>query len=277
MQSIITKIEKILKDDINPMEFSIFDYVGFDPFIIMKVMIAISGYHNDSPDVLVSDIKFCIAANLYMGNIQAKANTRRSDAGREKLNYLISKYNISTGSTGTGILPHTITFPRVTASFPILAVNMSWKLCPKTVNLDFVSRLVPSYMRVSAFMSLLSDRMEPDVRMFLLEAANAYSADMSLAYEKGRLKKLKKDPKVDPRQTASDQWSYAEVIANSPVPDEQSRINIILKLNIASDYVNLANVVRHYRSIMNKVDIASVAVPTQEELEKAITDFCTKK
>lgn len=275
LQGFIKQIEKITKDDINPMEFSIFDFVGFDPFKIIKVMMAVSEYHGDKVETLISDIRFAIAANIFMGNLQSKASTKRNEAGKSKLDYLCSKYNISMGSTGSGISPEQVTFPRVAASFPQLAILMAWKLEPKAVNLEFLSRKVPKYMRIGPFCSICDSSIPLRTQTFLMEAANAYSSDMGIAYEKGRLKKARKEVKYDPIQIATDQWSFAEIASNSPVPDKETKQNLFLRLNVAADYDDLKEVVQNYRAITQKKDIMSIDVISKQELEEDITTFST--
>jgi len=272
-KKLVGNIEKITEKDINPMEFSIFDYQGFDPLKIIAMLKAISEYYGDKEEVLISDIRFCIAANLYMGNLQDKASTKRSEAGKAKISFLMEKYGIMRGSTGTGISSETITFPRVASSFPVFTVTMAWKLSPKTVNLEFISRDVPSFMRVNAFCALCSDKIPEQTRMLLLECSNAYSADMSIAYEKGRMKKQKKDLRYDPVDIARDQWAFAEIAANSPVPEESSKLSMLLKLDLPSHYNKIHEVVLNYRARMQKKDTTEISIISKEEFEKDISDY----
>jgi hypothetical protein len=272
-KKLIQNIEKITAKDINPMEFSIFDYQGFDPIKIIAMMKAISDYYGDTEAIFISDVRFSIAACLYMGNLQDKATTKRSEAGKAKISFLMEKYGIQRGSTGTGINAETITFPRITSAFPVFSVTMASRLQPKAVNLDFISREIPGFMRLNAFCALCSDRMSMRLRTILLECSNAYSADMSIAYEKGKLKKAKKEVKYDAVDIARDQWAFAEIASNSPVPDESSKISMILRLDLPKHYDDISKVVKNYRSKMNKVDIMTVDLLSKKEFEDDITDF----
>lgn len=273
LKTLLDKVEKITGGDIQVMEFSIFDYQGFNPETVIKVMMAISEHYGDTESIFLSDIRFSIAANLYMGNLQDKARTKRTDEGKQKLTYLCDKYSIVLGSTGTGIAPEVLTFPRIASAFPVLAVTMASVLPPKTVNLEFKSRDVPDFMRLNPFCSLCSDKMPERTRRFLLECSNAYSADMSIAYEKGRLKKAKREIKYDPIMIATDQWSYAEIASNSPVPDESSRVSLILRLNLPGKYSDIATVVRNYRAIIQKKDETAIELISQKEFEEDLTEF----
>jgi len=238
-------------------------------------MKAISEYYGDKEDVLISDIRFCIAANLYMGNLQDKASTKRSEAGKAKVTYLMEKYNIVRGSTNTGIPAETITFPRVASAFPVFTVTMAAKLEPKAVGLDFMSRDIPGFMRVNAFAALCSDKIPKRTRDFLLECCNAHSADMSIAYEKGRLKKAKKEVKYDAVSIASDQWAFTEIAAGSPVPEEASKVSMILKLDLPKHYKKMREVVVNYRAKLQKKDLMDISTVTKEEFEEDISTFAT--
>jgi len=210
-----------------------------------------------------------------MGNIQTKAFGKRAKEGRAKIEYLAAKYNMMTGTTQSGLAAEVVTFPRIAASFPVLAIKMASKISPKAVNLEFMSGSVPGYMRLTPFASLCSPLMETDLRVFLLEACNAHSADMSIAYEKGRLKKLKKEIKYDPVQLANDQWNFTEVASSSPVPSEDSKKSLLTKLNVSNDLGDLMPVVKNYRAIMQKKQTSDIQILDLKTLGEQLTKYLT--
>ena len=277
IEDIIRETEKITESDINPMEFNIFDYQGYDPETTIRVMLSISKHCQDSTSVLVSDIKFCIAAVLMMGNLQSKGREKRSEAGRLKLSYLCAKYGIRMGSTGTGIAAEVITFPRISSAFPSLSILMAWKLGPKTVNLDFHSAGIPSYMRLQQFNCICSPQMDPKVAVFLMEACNSYSADMSIAFEKGRQKKANKgttrDVKYDAASIASDQWQFAEIAQNSKYPMEHQKKNLLLKLKVSDHFDVLQKAVKIYRSVCTKTEVGQIDTISKEEFQQGLTSY----
>jgi len=275
LDSVIKTVESIEGDDLKPMNYSIFDFIGFDPFAIIAVIKIICDHHKDPEVTMLSDIRYSIAACLYMGNIQTKAFGKRAQEGRAKIEYLAAKYNMMTGTTQSGLAAEVVTFPRVAASFPVLAIKMASKISPKAVNLEFMSGSVPGYMRLTPFASLCSPLMETELRMFLLEACNAHSADMSIAYEKGRLKKMKKEIKYDPAQLANDQWNFTEVASSSPVPSEDSKKSLLTKLNVSNDLLDLIPVVKNYRAIIQKKQITDILVPDVKVLGDQLTKYLT--
>jgi len=111
VNKIIKAVEGITEKDMTALEFSIFDFVGFDPFMVSKVLAFYQKHYNDTQENLLSDIRFSIAACLYMGNLQYKSLSRRALEGRSKIEYLARKYGIRTGSHGTGIPATALTFP----------------------------------------------------------------------------------------------------------------------------------------------------------------------
>lgn len=273
IKSTLKKVESIQGKDVEPMEFSIFEFQGFDPLTIQAVLIVVNEHFKGNMETLLSDIKFSIAACLYMGNLQEKSLLRRKEEGRSKIEYLASKYDIVTGTTGTSMSAETVTFPRIVASFPVLAIRMAWKVPPNAVNREFLSMSIPSYMRLSPFASLCSPNMDSELRIFLMEACNAHGSDMSIAYEVGRLKVRKVEIKYDPISIANDQWQFVDIASNSPVPSEESRKELLTELNISTDYESLAKVVSNYRAILQKKKTEDIKVLSKDEFDKALSDF----
>jgi len=277
MMAVINLVEKVTEKQMGPVEFSIFDYVGFDPLMIARVFKAYQSHYKDKEETTLSDIKFSIAACLYMGNIQTKAMTRRIAEGRTKLEYLTRKYNVRLGSTGTGIPAAALTFPRIAAAFPVMAIKMAVSVKVKSVLHDFNTNNSPHYLRVMPFASICSSNMDQDLRTMLLEAVNAFSTDMSIAYEVGRCKKAKKEIKYDPIAMAQEQWAFIEVASNSPVPTEESRKALLTQLNISKDYAEISKIVRKYRSIMGKKTEKEVEVLDEKEFSNRLTAYISSE
>jgi hypothetical protein len=273
INSVVKIAEQIPDDLIGPMEFSIFDFIGFDPFSIIAVIKIVIDHYKEPEEILLSDVRYCIAACLYMGNIQDKALTKRAAEGREKISYLANKYQMSLGSTGSGMSAETVTFPRVAASFPVMAIRMASKISPKATNLEFLSGKVPNYMRLSPFASLCSPKMGKELRQVLMECCNAHGADMAITYEKGRQKKLHKEIRYDAIQLSNDQWGFVEIASSSPVPEEESKISLLSSLNIAKDLDDIIAVSKNYRSIMGKKKIEDVIMPTKQFLEEELAEY----
>lgn len=271
--STVSLVERITSGAQDRMEFSIFDFVGFDPLMIVRVMRAYQKHYSDKDEDLMSDVRFSIAATIYMGNLQTKALTRRALEGRTKIEYLTRKYNVRTGSQGAGLPAEALTFPRVASSFPVLAIRMATNLPPKTVDIAFKGKLVPACMRLTPFGSLCSPNMDPILRLFLMQASNAYGADMALAYERGRCKKAKKEFKPNPKEAAEDQWAFMEVAGDSVVPEENMKKAVLTELNLSQYYTNLAEVVANYRSKVDGREVAIGEVISRSEFERTLSEY----
>jgi len=275
VERIVGMVERVTGDQITPLEFSIFDYMGFDPRVILKVLSVAQRHYQDTDDTLISDIKFSIAACIYMGNLQEKALTRRAMEGKTKIEYLVRKYNIRIGSQGTGISATTLTFPRITASVPALAIRMAMRLPPKTSEHDFKSSLVPPGMRLTPFASLCSVHMPEQLRQFLLQVCNAHGSDMAIAYEIGRLKKAKKTVSYDARSIALDQWAFMEVASNSVIPSEGSRKALLTTMNLSEHLDNMRLVAQAYQAILEKREVSLSDVVSRGKLESELSEYLT--
>lgn len=273
IKHIVDKVESMQDSDFTSMVFSIFDFIGFDPQMVSRVLKAYQDHYNDGDDTLLSDIKFSIAACLYMGNLQLKSMTKRSLEGRTKIEYLAQKYGIRTGTQNTGLPATALTFPRIAAAYPVLAIRMAVKCPPKTVNLDFKSLWAPAYMRLTPFASLCAPTMDQELRIFLQEACNAHGSDMAIAFEKGKRKKTNPDFKPDAIAIANDQWAFIEVASASPVPTEDAKKALLTQLNLTKDYENIAKLVANYRAIMTKVGLDKVTVLGKKEFEDRLSKY----
>lgn len=273
VSSVLSEVESITSSVTDRLEFSIFDFVGFDPLMVVRVLKAYQKHYKDADNDLLSDIRFSVAAVLYMGNLQTKSLTRRALEGKAKIEYLTLKYDIRVGSQGAGIPAEALTFPRIAATFPTLAIRMAQHLHPSAVSLEFFGRDVPAFMRLTPFASLCSAQMEPSLRTFLLEACNAHGSDMALAYEKGRCKKSKQEFKLTAKEAAEDQWAFMEVAADSPVPAEGVKKSMIMELNLPAHYVSLEKVVRNYRHKLTGVEAGQVSVLSKATFEQLLSAY----
>jgi hypothetical protein len=271
--STISEVESIKTSDTDHTEFSIFDFIGFDPRVIVKVLRAYQTHYKEGNDHLFSDIRFSIAAVLYMGNLQTKSMTRRALEGKTKIEYLTTKYNIRTGTQGAGIPAEALTFPRIAASFPALAIRMAARLTPSAVSKEFMGRSVPGFMRLTPFASLCSPKMDSRLRTYLLEVCNAHGSDMALAYEEGRCKKLKKKSELTAKVAAEDQWAFMEIASESPVPVEPVKKTMLTELNLVSHFDAISQVNYNYRLKLNDNDATRVSILSKADFEKMLSEY----
>jgi len=240
----VSKIEAVQGTDITNLLASLFDFQGFDPIQIIKRLIAVNQYYRaktgnttESEETLKQDIMMMIAANVMMGNLQLKSIGRRSEKGRMALEYLVTKYKMKMGSTGAGMPSTVLTFPRVANSFPVLTCRTANSLPGKTLSMSpFSSKDIPKFMRVSAFASFCHESLEERTRAFLLRVVCAYSCDQSVTVHEGEKKKDKakyKDSTYLPEDAWAQQWPFAEVSSNSPVPGLAMKRAMMVEFKVA--------------------------------------------
>lgn len=257
------------------IRFSILEFIGYNPEVTIDTLIAMSRVYKDASEVLDLDIDSCLAIVLYMGNVQPKAFSRRADEGKAMVEYLSGKYNIQVGSTGNNMEPEVLTFPRIQSAFPVKAIRMSAERPPKAVSGEFRADRVPGYMRLHPFGSLCSATMGQDLQNFLVDACAAYSADMSIAYTKGALKKRKQPVVYDPIEIGLEQREFVIIASGSPVPSDETKKSLLLELNLAKDYENIALCCKQFRGVVNKVDPSDIVVMTKEAFETSLSNYLT--
>lgn len=276
----VTLLEVVQASDIDISLFTIFDFQGFDPFGVMRRLLAVNKHYrevekreSETLDMLKFDVLLAVAAHIYMGNLQDKALRRRGAVGRMAVDYLMAKYGIKRGSTGSGMGSEVLTFPRIANSFPIITVRMASRLPSKNFGkTSLETDSLPKWLRVAAFSSLCSDKIAERTRMFVLHAHAAYSVDQTIVVHEGekRKKKVKKSEDVLTVTEAFNlQWPFVEVSSNSPVPKEAMRKAILNELRLQDQYQVLQPVVTRLRSSIGDTS----TVPTEAEFKSDLSNF----
>lgn len=251
--------------------YSIFEFLGFDPRKIWEKLIAIAVYYDMTYDELLQDILFMIAANIYMGNLSGKTLDRRSEQGKNKIASLVSAYSIKIGSTGSGQPPDVITFPRVSAAFPVLSTRMAFILKPKDlIGMPFMTLTLPYFMRIGPFASFLDSSIEDKTRDFLLKAVSAYTCDQSIIFSTDR--KTRK-PTLDALSAHGLQWNFITVASNSPVPVLWEKGAMLEEFKIITLYERLLPIVLNYKKLVGE-DPSVVSKTDYENAIKKFLDEC---
>jgi hypothetical protein len=273
-------IEAVQGKDILSLMSSLFDFMGFDPLMIIKKLLTINKYYRvekkidtETEEMLKIDIMMMVCANIMMGNLQTKSVGRRSAKGRAAIEYLMAKYQMKIGSTGAGLPSDTLTFPRVANSFPVLTCRTAQVLPTKNFQgKPFKTVNVPKFMRTTAFASFCSEDMSEDVRMFLLEVVCAYNCDQLITVHEGEQKKKKIAKNANPMtplDAYAAQWDYILVSSTSPVPDPKMKRAILAEFLIDNLYSELSDIVKNFRELLE----IKTPMPTEQEYQKGVRDF----
>jgi hypothetical protein len=262
-------VMKMAVGKMNPAQFSIYEYQGFDPRRIMLKYLAVGIYHGMKIDGIINDIMHVIAINLYMGNVASQKLERRPQAGRDKLSELVGAYNIKLGSTGTGLTPDTVTVPRTSAAFPILSTRMATILpTTETSGMPFKSENIPRCMRIASFASFLSHNIEQPTRDFLKKVVMAYSSDQSIVFS---IDKKTRKPTMNPLDAYNRQLTYIQASMSSSVPEEWEKGVMLQEFGIESQYFVMEKIVTN----LNKLVGLNEPVVSESDFKTHLTSYYT--
>lgn len=259
----LTEIERIFKliseKDVSTLKaetFDIFRYQGFNPEKIVSTILKVKEEKRMSDAELSDDIFLMIAIGVIKGNVTDNNKSKMSEKGQTSLSALQSKYGIKYGG-GKNQPAETITFPRVVATFPDVAIKMIPILGAKEFpGGPFVSERLPSFMKLNVFPSIIPKTLEIKAREFILKACLCYSVDQTVA-----LSTTKKDTKA----LLALQQQFVMLSYNSPVAVHAARISTFKSLNISNSYSSILNVLSEYI----KID-SSYKPPTSAEFSAAV-------
>lgn len=268
-------IDTTTSEEISKISFVDLAYQGFDPLSIRAALLATSIQYGEDVNALVGDIMWMIAVNIYMGNIQAKSLSRRNMKGRTIVNALIKKYGIKIGTTNAGLTGTTITFPRVSASFPVLAARMA-SILPVAVypRAPFQTVRIPKSLTMNGSSSFFDDSLAARTRTMLLQVICAYSCDRSITISQGEARKNKrsgKDSVMDTMEAYTTQWTFVEAASNSNVPRPNMRKAMVVEFAYASQYEVISEIATRFRTLLGEPG----AVPSKQEFEADLNSYCT--
>nr|DAZ87993.1 TPA_asm: hypothetical protein [Trichobi phenuili virus] len=111
--------EYFLTVQVNPAIMEPYVYEGFDPNIVMRILLSKAKHEN----ILKRDIEHMVAIFLLRGNNINKMRESMSPMGRSLLETLVARYNIKPGVKGQNKRT-TITLSRVALCAPVSAISI---------------------------------------------------------------------------------------------------------------------------------------------------------
>jgi hypothetical protein len=248
-------IETLKKED-----YDIFQYQGFDPYRLVQALSEMKSAKNISDESFSDDICKMIAIGLIKGNVNEHNLTKMTDAGQKDIKELSERYSIdiSKGS-GKGKPADVVTFPRVTATFPNIAVRFTKVLGGKEFRGGpFQSYLLPDVMQIQVFPSVIPVELEKNVKEFFLTAALCYSIDQTI--------QISRMEDVDLQSLVSTQFPYVNLSHNSPLPKTDVRRQTFNQLGLPDKYEEICRVVRIYQDKIDK----SMTIISLKEYKQAL-------
>jgi len=267
-------VMRMTVDKIPFSEFTIYEFLGFDPAKIVLKFLAVGLHFKMKPAEIIHDIMHIIAINLYMGNLSGNKLERRSDKAKEILARLVATYSIKLGSTGAGLSPETITVPRTSAAFPVLSTRMA-SIIPttETIGMPFKTISLPRFMRVASFASFLSHNLDQPTREFLMKCVLAYSCDQTIVFS---IDKKTRKPTVDAITAYGRQITYIQASMSSSVPEEWEKGFMLQEFKVEERYSDLQPIVSNLNQLTGLKDAVVSEADFKTHLA-AYYAFCQKE
>jgi hypothetical protein len=279
-----TTMESVTGDEVAMLAGTLFDFMGYDPETTMRVLIAINKYYQtlsldppETAETLKEDIMLSIACVVRMGNLQFNAIKRRASKAKSVIRYLMSKYGILIGSTGSGMASTVLTFPRIANSFPVLhlrTVNVM-KMQDNTKQ-DFGANNLPQAMRPSSFCTMLADDMEERTRLFLIRATCAYSCDYQKTVYEGEVSQKRIARATNP-YSVEDVWAMQFqilfAISSSKVPSRAMKAAVLTEFKISECYSLLKQINDNITKVLQDTFLS----PTDTEFKTDMSEYISGK
>lgn len=242
-------------ESLKASEFEQFQYQGFDPFKIVSALLSIKTNKNISDGDFTKNVFTMVAVGMIKGSVNEHNINKMSDAGKTDLRDIISKYGIKMGG-GRGQPSGVITFPRVMATFPDIAIRLVKIIGPKEFRGGPLgSTRLPSYMQVQVFPAIIPKDVDLDIKKILLTASLCYSIDQSV--------QISQLQSPDLMQLSAAQSNFINVGNNSPVPSDDIRKQVFNSLSFIEDYEKIVLVLQDYKE---KID-SSFTIMTKSQFE----------
>jgi len=246
-------IESLKKED-----YDQFQYQGFDPYRLVQALYDMKEQKVIDDKIFAEDICRMVAIGLIKGNVNDHNITKMTDNGQADLKVLMEKYGIKKGG-GKGLAAGVVTFPRVMATFPDIAVRMTGVLGGKEFRGGpFNSFVLPKSMQVQVFPSVIPLDLDQHVKEFFLTACLCYSIDQTV--------QITRNEKPDLVALAATQFPFVNLSHQSPLPKSPVRKKVFNQLGLPGSYSMISQVVQTYK---DKVD-SSIQVISESDFKRAL-------
>lgn len=247
-------VEALKKED-----YEQFQYQGFDPYRLLQALIQMKEGKNVNDQSFADDVCKMVAIGLIKGNVNDHNLTKMSDGGQKDLKDLMERYSMKKGG-GRNQAADVITFPRVMATFPDIAVRMTKVIGGKEFRGGpFLSHNLPDVMKVQVFPSVIPMSLDKKTKEFLMTASLCYSLDQTI--------QISRLENPDLKALSATQYPFVNLSHNSPLPKSATRIQTFNQLGMPSTYSKILEVVQVYK---DKID-PGVTIPTEIEFKQALS------
>jgi hypothetical protein len=237
-----------------------FDYVGFNPKIIMQSLIAAGKGAGRSRDEMVKDFEVLAGIAHKKGSITSVNYGKLQPAGKAVYDGLAKVYGIQIGGS-KGLSPEVVTIGRIGPTMParILQLVVLGKLTAKKHPGACRSSSLPDTICSQALAPCIPTSLDSTVRDMILSLCEAYSIDQSCAIAKG------KKPKAG--DIWADQKQFVFTSYSSNYPSEATRIRVFKMIKWVDVVPKTRTCTAAYKKINDEVEEVDM---------KAVSDAISK-
>jgi len=233
-----------------------FDYIGFNPKIIMQALIASGKAKGRSKDEMVKDMGVLAGIAHKKGSITQTNYAKLQAAGKVVYDNLAGIYSIKMGGS-KGLGPDVVTIGRIGPTMParILQMLILGKVTARKYPGACKSSTLPDVLCSQALAPCIPTSLESTFRDLILAICEAYSIDQSCTIAKGK--------KPKPEDIWQDQKQFVYTSFSSNYPSEETRIRVFKMLQWNFNLSKTRVCLESYKKINDEVGEIDVKVMTE--------------
>jgi len=234
---------------------SAFQYIGFNPDVIMREVLFRGKKAGKKPAAIMGDMVDMVTIAVIKGSVTTDNLKKLSDAGKVMYKRLQDVYGLETGGAKGKDSTH-LTVARVAAAVPGMVIQVLVKRTEfaKTFVGPFGSKTLPAYLRHQAAAACLPGSLSPKLRDYLIGLITAFTADQTKA--------LSKNKKDSAEELFDNQLNFVTTTNASTYPSEKQREAIFKSFSLSNDFPKLSDVAGKIKKV--KTDFVTL---TQAELD----------
>ena len=233
-----------------------FKYVGYDPDIVIKCILARGIKHNKVVKEILKDLVDIVTIAIIKGSVTEKNLKKTSDAGKVAYKKYQDLYDLKTGSA-KGKDSTFLTVARVAAAVPgtITQVLVNKPEFAKKFSGPFGSSSLPTYLRHQSAAACIPDSLPERLKDFLIGLITAFTSDQS---------KVLSNSKNKPEELFETQLNYVMTTHGSEHPTQTKRDAIFHKhFSLSADYDKLQAVGQKVKKVFPDFQVL-----TQQQIDE---------
>jgi len=237
-----------------------FDYIGFNPKIVMQALIAAGKLKGRSKDEMVKDMGVMAGIAHKKGSITTTNYSKLRPEGKAVYDNLAGIYGLKMGGS-KGMGPEVITIGRIGPTMParILQMLILGKVQARKYPGACKSSTLPDVLCSQALAPCIPTGLSSVARDYILQICEAYSIDQSCQIAKGK--------KPKPEDIWQEQKQFVYTSYSSNYPSEDTRIRVFKMLQWSLNLPKTKTSVTAYKKINTDVEEGDMKV-IQDSISK---------